>query len=74
MTTDDICDARDFVNLALDVTSGLVALDEGGGDGIQREKVNRTFKATFLAKSCPFVHRDKSIVVALRHQPLQRGL
>ena len=74
MTTDDVCNARDLVDLALDVTSGLVALDEGLGDRVQREKVNRTFKAALFREARPFVHRDKSIVVTFGHQPLKCGL
>ena len=74
LTTDDVSDARDFVYLALDVGTRLVALQKRLRDGVERQKVDAALEATLLAKRRPFVHRDEGVVVAFGHQALERRL
>ena len=65
-TTDDVRDTRDFVDLALDVLAGAIAVEERVSKRVQREEVNAAFKAAFLAESHPLIDWNKRIVVALR--------
>jgi len=70
-TSDAVADARDFVDLALDVFAGAVAVKKGVSQRVKREEVNAAFKAALFAESHPLINWNKRIVVTLSHQTLQ---